>query len=604
MKLILNKFNNRLNLLLFPKFPQTLSILFIYLFSSNLFSQFNFTSADSNYYQSIFYKQLTTWNWQGNLSLSYLETNHWNWYFNEQYHSSLLIPAEGKEQWKDENIARGLLFYNHPIWDYGFYLRSWYQNDEQSSSDNEFGNQTLGLFSTYSHNKIIKLTPYAGVQQSKNRKYIDWGLDVGLEGKVNRFKLGDYNLSTQIESDFDLYDKRQNFNNKIYLGAKTNFNEYTGDSISISFSANQKQYYDNNPNEKKIIDVNIVDRNVKNYLFYNLSPVNRFLLITQLQSVQLDFVADRKIFLIDNELKFNHYGSQLFYHLSLRTNDQTQDNSNIITNNRTRQTIMTFESNYQINTRKELNFDFTYSKFQYDTPDKNTEDRDEQRFFVNLGYKQIMSEYLSMEWKLYTYLFHKIYLSSQQSQNNNWNRIIALNPRINYRYGRIRNQLDTEILANYTVYDFEELFTKTRSYVFRKYSVADSLIYQLYGKINLGFYTRIELEDKGNFFESEWQQQIVQSYHSHFYNLFIENENFIGFNFRLGYTYYDRTEWRHLPKKERNRLITNKGPYISANYNITNKINFAAYASLSYLDDSAIGATEYSSGKLQLNYLF
>ena len=591
-------------MLLFPKFSKGLIFLLLIPFLyNNLYSQFNYTKTDSNYYQSIFYKQLTTWDWQGNLNLSSLKNNSWSWYLNERYHSSLLIPAEGKEQWKDENIAQGLLFYNNPVWDYGFYLRSWYQNDEQSS-DNEFGNQVLGFFSTYNPNKIIFITPYTGMQQSKNRKYIDWGLDVGLKGKVNRFKLGEYKLSTQFESDFDIYDKRQNFENEIYFGAKTKFNEYTSDSISISFSANQKEYYDNNPNKKEIIEVNILDRNLRNNLYYNISPINRFLLITQIQSVQLDFVADRKIFLIDNELKFNHYGSKLFYYFSLRTNDQTQDNSNISTNNRTRQTIMKFESNYQIDSRKKMEFDFAYSKSQYDTPEKNTEDRDEQRYIMELGYDHILSEYLSMEWTLYTYFYHKIYLSSEQSQNNNWNRIIVLNPKINYKYGKIRNRLDTKILANYTVYDFEDLFTKTRSYIFRKYSIADSLIYQLYGKINLGFYTRIELEDKGNFFESEWQQQIVQSYHSDFYNFFIENENLIGFNIRLGYTYYDHIEWRYLPKKARNRKIINEGPYIGISYDITNKINFAAYASLSYLDDSAIGSTNYSTGKLRLNYLF
>ena len=592
-------------MLLFPKFPKNLLILIlIYLLSSNVYCQFNYTENDSNYYQNIFYKQLTTWNWQGNLSLSSLTDKSWSWYLDEQYQSSLLIPAQGKEQWKDENMVRGRLFYNNTSYDYGFYLKNWYQNDEQSSSDNEFGNQVLGIFSTYDHFKTFLIAPYAGIQQAKNRKYIDWGLDIGLKGKVNSYKLGDYNLSTLLESDFDIYNKRQNFVNEIYFGAKTKFNEYTSDSLLISFSSTQKEYYDNNPNKKKIIEVNINERNLRNNLYYNISPLNRFTLLTQIQSRQLDFIADRKIFLIDNELKFNHYGSKLFYYLSLRTNDETQDNSNISTNNRTRQTIMKFESNYQIDSRKNLEFDFAYSKLQYDTPEENSEDRDEQRFMFELGYDHILSEFLSMEWTLYTYFYHKIYLSSEQSQNNNWNRIISLNPKVNYKYGRIRNRLATEILANYTVYDFEELFTKTRSYIFRKYSIADSMICQLYGRINLGFFTRIELEDKGHFFQSEWQQQIVHSYHSNFYNYFIENERLFGFNIRIGYTYYNRIDWKYIPVKERNRRIINKGPYIAASYDIKNRINFAVYASFSYLDDSAIGSTNYSTGTLRLNYLF
>ena len=587
------------------KQSKTIFLLFFLFLSSLLHGQTYYPKNDSSYYHNHFYKQLTSWNWQGELNVYSGQRESWNWHLHEHYQSNLLIPAQGKKQWKDENTTRGLLFFNNSFWDYGFYLRSWYQNDEQSTTDNEFGNQILGLFTTFRYEKDISITPYAGMQHSKNRKYIDWGWDVGLKGKVKSYKLGDYNMSAQFDSDFDIYDKRQNFDNEFHIGANTKFNQYTSDSISFSFSEMNKEYYDSNPNQKKIIEVNILSRNLQNSLHYNLSSINRFTILTKIQSRKLDFISDRNIFLIDNQFKFAHYGSQLFYHLSLRTNDETQDNTEIRTNNRTRQTIMKFEADYQLDAQKTFEIDFAYAKLQYDTPDiSNTEDRDEQRYIVELGYDQRFSEYLSMEWTLYTYFYHKIYLSSQQSQNNNWNRVIILNPTINYNYGKIRNSLDTKILANYTVYDFEELFTKTRSFIFRKYSLADSLIYQVYGRIRVGIFTRIELVDKGNFFQDNWTQHLVQSYHSYFYNLFIENNNIFGFNIRLGYTYYDHVEWRHLPAKMRYREITNSGPYVSARYNLTGKTIFAAYVSLSSLDDSVVGSTNYSTGSLRMNYLF
>lgn len=573
--------------------------------SSLLYSQVYYPKNDSSYYRNHFYKQLTTWNWQGELNVYSGQKKEWNWHLNEHYQSNLLIPAEGKKQWKDENNIRGLVFYNNPLWDYGFYLRSWYQNDEQASTDNEFGNQVLGLFATYDYKKFVIATPYAGIQQSKNRKYIDWGWNVGLKGKFKSYNLGDYNLSAQFDSDFDLYDNRQNYDNEFNIGANTIFNRYTSDSISFSFSEAKKEYYDSNPNQKKIIEVNILSRNLHNSLHYSLSSKNRFSLLTNIESRKLDFISDRNIFLIDNRFKFTHFGSKLYYDLSLRTNDETQNNTEIRTNNRTRQTIMRVETDYHLSQKKIFEIDFTYAKLQYDTPDiSNTEDRDEQRYILEIGYDQEISNYLSMDWTLYTYFYHKIYLSSLQSQNNNWHRLFKLNPRINFNYGRLRNVLDTEVSANYTIYDFEELFTEVHSFVRRYYSMADSLIYQFYGQLHFGIFTRIELDDKGPFFQENQTQQVVQSYQSNFYNLFVENQDILNFNVRLGYTHSQQVFWRHLPNKKRYREITNTGPYVSIRYSVMDRIFFTTYASYSSLDDTSMGSKHYSTGSLRLNYLF
>jgi len=583
-----------------------LSLLMI----QSLNGQVYYLKSDSTYFNTNFYKQLSSWNWQGNLNIHSAYFNSWKFHINEQFRSNMIVLAQGQEQWKDENTARGLLYYNKPVLDFGFYMKSWYQNDEQSSTDNEFGNQILGIFSTYKPARNLKLTPYSGIQHSKNRTYLDWGWNVGFRGQVEGYKMGDYNLSTYVDSDFDIYDERQNFDNEFHIGAETKFNQYTGDSISFSFNDKKKEYYGNDPREKTIIEVNVSERNLKNRLYYNLSNNNRFLLLSSIESRKYDFVTNRNIFYIDNDLRFYHYGSNLYYQISLRTNDETQDNtaadiSQISTDNRTRQTMMKLQGGYRISNTKNFEIELAYSKLQYDTPDiNNTEDRDEQRYIFEAGYNHRFSEYLDMEWTLYAYFYHKIYLSAEQSQNNNWNRVYKLSPKVNYNYGRISNQLNTEVLANYSIYDFEEFFTRTRSFIFRKYTLSDSLIYRFYKRLNLGIFMRLELEDKGNFFQNDGTQQLVQSYRSDFFNLFFENEDIFNFSLRLGYTFYSRIEWRHIPEKSRNRTIDNDGPYLSARYNLSRRLVFFMYASISHLDDSSVGSSSYSTGSLNLNYLF
>ena len=567
--------------------------------------QIYYTRPDTsrNYFRTDFYKQLTTWDWQGQMDIASIRDSAWNWQFSELFQSNLLIPALGSKKWKDEHQFRGSVYYKQPDFDYGLYANSWYQSDEQGSGNNEFGNQAIGLFSSYKYKNLATLTPYTGYQQSKNRNIVDWGWDVGLKGGITNFRLGDYRTTTELESNYDFYDKRQNFDNTIRIGTFTQFNEYTSDSLSFDYNETSKQYYSDESDRSNLTKVKIYDRQVKNRLYYLFSPANRFLMGTLIQSRDLDFVTKRNIFYLENELSFMHFGPTLNYRIGLRTNDETQNNTKTITDSRTRQTALNLRLGYIFDPDKNLDLDIAYVKMQYDTPDKeNNDDRDEQRYIFKAEYYQRFSPLLYMTWTAYAYLFHQIYIYAEQSQNNNWNRVFELNPKVYYKYDRISNMLSTSVLANYSVYDFEELFFQTRSFVFRLYTFADSLSYRMFGENYAGLFTRIELEDKGSFFQKEFAQQLVQSYRSNFYNLYLENNNFLNFDIRIGYTIYQRREWRHIPVKSRARDITNEGPYLSIAYKTSKKLTFASYAAFTKSRDSNTRSTRYMTGYLRLFY--
>ena len=196
-----------------------------------------------------------------------------------------------------------------------------------------------------------------------------------------------------------------------------------------------------------------------------------------------------------------------------------------------------------------------------------------------------------------------MYIFKEQSANNNWNRVYKLSPRLVYQNGPIYNRLKSEVLANYTVYDFEGILGQQRSFVFRKYTISDSLTVRIYSANYLGAFARLELEDKGSFFPGEFAQQVLQSYKSQFYNFFVYNDRLMNFRVTLGYNLYRRQEWRHIPIKRATRDITNKGPYVSVLYHSSKQLIFSASAALSYLNDSAGRTTTYSTGYLRLRYL-
>ena len=120
-----------------------------------------------------------------------------------------------------------------------------------------------------------------------------------------------------------------------------------------------------------------------------------------------------------------------------------------------------------------LSMMFLISRFQHDTPDSNNfDDRDEYRATAILGYSHWFSPVLRIGFEAKLNLHHLVYIFSERSVNNNWNRILQLASSIKYRPSPmfVWSQ-QVELSANYTNYDFEELQSQIRSFVFRKFSL-------------------------------------------------------------------------------------------------------------------------------------
>ncbi len=554
-------------------------------------------------FQTRFRKQSTTWNWFGQLMYRPQLNAPWQIFVSENFESNLLIPSRGSQQWKDEHNLNSRFLYRWNALYTGFYARSWFQSDKQLSRNNQFGNHALGLTAQYQPFHKLKLSPHAGYQQSRNRTLIEWGWDVGMEGSLQNYRIGQYGTNLEFSSDYDFYDQRQNYDNQLQLKIGTEFTSYAHDSLTFGYDETSKQYY--SADGAELLEVKMYDRHINNLLRYRFSARNMISFGTKIRSRYISYFKGRNVLLFENQIRFMHLGRRFNYVLNLRSNEESQDNEEDFTDSQSKRTALGLQADYRLDQHKSLNLSLDFVKLQYDTPDENNlDDRDEQRFIINLGYRHRFSPYLTLNWLTYVYLLHQVYIYEQRSINNHWNRVFKLNPNLVYQYKRLRNTLSTEVLANYTVYDFEEQTADTRSFVFRKYSFADSLRYRIIGQIHIGIFTRYELEDKGSFFKSDFAQQVVQSYRSRFINLFLENRYFFRFYVRVGYTRYKRKEWRHIPQRRHYRTITNEGPYVRLQYHSSNRIMFTAHASLSDLEDTRGPKTHYATGYLRMNYFF
>ncbi len=550
-----------------------------------------------------FLKQNTSWIWQQKFSGRGQTASAWQWRFNDQFRSQVFAGFGTDKTWKDENrFSATLDKIWSPVYSLGLYARQWIQADRQPSVSNTFANYALGFRSRFRPMPAITVTPYLGYQNSRNNKLLEWGWDTGLDIKVADYRLGNYTTRLRGRADYDFYDTRRSFANGASVRFFTRFNKLTSDSLSLSWSESVKQFYSSNGRD--LLNVELFNRRIQNHLMYRLSPANRLDFITRINSRHINYFTSRDIFLIENLMRYNYFGSDILYMLEFRTSDETIDNTGLRTDSQSLQSGLSLKAFWDIDDRQKLTIDVNYNKLQYDTPDSlfNHDDRDEIRFAANVRYRYRFSGLLTAELRLYGYLFRQIYIFREQSINNNWNRVIKLQPRIVYKHGILRNTFSTAVRADYTAYDFDALNLRPHSFLFREYIVSDSLNVLLPGRFNLGARGRIELEEKGNFFAREFAQNIIQSYKVTYWSVFLRKTFWYYFNLQAGYSYFERREWRYFPAKRLNRVIENSGPFVSATYLYSPRLSWTAYASINQYRDSARGTSQNTTGYLRFNY--
>jgi len=98
-----------------------------------------------------------------------------------------------------------------------------------------------------------------------------------------------------------------------------------------------------------------------------------------------------------------------------------------------------------------------------------------------------------------------VYILAARSSNNNTNRIFKLNTGYNYSSGSVRNYGTFEIIANYLVYDFEDLNPGFKSFSFRQISLVDSANIAISNNLNFEFTGFYKLSEQGDLRWNEYK---------------------------------------------------------------------------------------------------
>jgi PAS domain-containing protein len=123
-----------------------------------------------------------------------------------------------------------------------------------------------------------------------------------------------------------------------------------------------------------------------------------------------------------------------------------------------------------------LRGEYSTSLLRYDTPSAlNNDDRDELTINANASYTHIFSHIFSGTILAEMRLAHLVFIKSQRSAQNNWNRIIRLAPYFTIKTGVLEMRPQFEVLANYTSFDFEDVLGTVQSFSLRQVAYRDSL---------------------------------------------------------------------------------------------------------------------------------
>jgi hypothetical protein len=225
------------------------------------------------------------------------------------------------------------------------------------------------------------------------------------------------------------------------------------------------------------------------------------------------------------------------------------------------------------------------SILKYDTQSEtNYDDRDELGYLVYLAHRFNNLGNLILVTSVDLSLYHTVYIFSQKSSNNNWNRVIRFSSKGFFEpTGWLRNISSFSVLANYTVYDFQDIVSDIKSYSFRQLNLKDSLIVKFSRHFGTDIYGEIKLYERGELNWSGFTQRPI----NYFEDKIINTEINYFFNSYItlsgGYRYFVQRRFNYVNgERQFDNFIRTNGPFAKLLIEWTQNSNIEILGSYDY----------------------
>jgi hypothetical protein len=142
-------------------------------------------------------------------------------------------------------------------------------------------------------------------------------------------------------------------------------------------------------------------------------------------------------------------------------------------------------------------------------------------------------------------LFYGVnYIYSERSSNNFKNRIYKLTSYSSFSPAKeISTKNFVQVLANYTVYDFEDIISQIQSFSYRQLYLMDSTSYNFYSNLFIDFIGELKLYEQGQFDNENFTVKPIAYYVEQLYApdiRFVLN-NYV--NIAMGYQFFQQQRY-------------------------------------------------------------
>jgi len=614
--------------------------MFLLILSSSIEAQVMATSSQTTSpadFQNIGFRQeFNTYLWHYQINTQRLRYKKWHVVVSERFNSSMLRLRGQNFKWKDDQNFNFTV--NYSLWP-ALTLVSRIVSlaflDRQSGLNNDIRTHSGAIGVKYSPRRNVFASAEVGPKWDHRLNQHDYGTHYRVDVAANRLDWEGYNNSLSAALGQDVFAVRRNNNFYINYLVSKEFVPGTSDTLRTWVVNRRRDNY-----ASVAGDIESLRESVKaldNSLLYQISRDVNFGLNSVIQFKNVELISlsgsetlrqrKRNDQSVHNTLSLNILKKRFKSHINLSYWSQTQRydinlgkvglpfsrrTAFITPDNESNRLRMSTDLSLKMTPSDSLFAYFSISRFMYDTPDTNNfDDRDELRINSRLLFYHSFNPSLKLELEANVNLYHLVYIFGERSADNNWNRIFRLRPAIVYQPAvNFRLKQAFEVLANYVDYDFEDPNVLTKSFVFRKFALDDSLRWRFGYRTSFILNYRLQLEENGQLSWEQWLERVLVTRQSHWLRIYLRYD--VGEKLILspGLTYYGRTEWRHktdpfgVEIKEKSAVYSSFGPILQLHYMPSRSVQFVLDSMRQAVDGPTQERYYINNIDLHLNWYF
>lgn len=541
----------------------------------------------------------------------------------------------GQYEFSDK-FRLGLLFNNN------------YYTDDRQTAINKASLLTTSLYAKFLPHQKIEITPYGGFSQNNQIGTKDKGYIYGTEASIDKFSLGDFELTSLMKFQNEDISPRKNTLRLLLFDINSSFEESFNNTVSAYYSEQKKDFYfvaDPLTAAEFNITNNIQSRTESNYYlqdrirfaqansplsidmsgrvgwreinrntrFISLSNVANTNYDTRIAEFRLDFstIADYTTQDFNLSLRFSYSekdekhqpnSSDAFNNIIMTE----RENLELQKNNTSQLANISILSSFKISDRDRLTFSIFHRKLKYDTPsDLNFDDRDELLSIGRILYEKSFNPFFKIFLNIEGSLNKTVYIFSERSSNNNLRRIIKFSSGGTFTAGRFTSSNSAEVSANYTVFDYEELNPNFRSYSFRQLVLRDSSNYRFSRTFRFFVTGYMKLSEQGDFrwtgFSNKPSRYLDEQYAEpkFFYD-------YRSLSFGIGVRYFSLSTFNFSSNLEKilASAYTSIGPVSEISYVVDERINLKFYGWYEFIKTEDNFKREIANLSIKVNYRF